>query len=93
MRRLILSALMTAATVTLTVSGAQATDIFSQESTAHVLTLTTKTGAKTVEIAAKGEIRDVCDGCTIALKDGQTVEPTAGDIVFLVDGKLIVYED
>ena len=70
----------------------QATDILSQDSAAYELTITEGDTERSVELAALGEIRDVCSGCTIALEDGQTVEAKANDIVAIIDGKLIADE-
>lgn len=93
MRHLLLAAGVASATVMLSFTAAQATDVLSQDDKAHNLTVTSKEGKKVVQIAAKGEARNICDGCTIMLENGQSVEPKAGDIVFLNKGELSIYED
>jgi len=93
MRRTLITALVACSAITLTFAGAQATDVLSQDAKPHVLTVTSANGQKTVEIAAKGDARNICEGCTIALENGQMVTPKAGDIVFLDKDALEIYED
>lgn len=94
MRHLLLAAGVASATVMLSFTDAQAADLLSQSPQAHKLTVVTKDSKKVVEIAAKGEARNICNGCTIMLENGQAVEPKAGDIVFLNDkGELSIYAD
>lgn len=74
------------------VQDVQATDILSQDSEAHVLIITEDEMERIVDIEAMGEIRDVCNGCTITLEDGQSITAKANDIVAIIDGKLIADE-
>lgn len=92
MRTFVLSSLLASATVMFTVANAQATDVLSQEDVARVLTLTSKTETKTIEVPAKGEARNLCDGCIITMEDGQSVDAKPNNIVFLMDGKISIYE-
>lgn len=75
-----------------TIQAAQATDILNQDEVAHELTITEGDVVRTVELAAMGDIRDVCSGCTITLEDGQTLTAKENDIIAIVDGKLIADE-
>lgn len=94
MRTLLLAAGVASATVMLSVTAVQAADVLSQATKAHKLTIVNKDSKKVVEVAAKGEARNVCNGCTIMLENGQFVEASAGDIVFLNDkDELEVYAD
>ncbi|MCW8916779.1 MAG: hypothetical protein OQK24_13125 [Magnetovibrio sp.] len=68
---------------------AQATDILSHDINPHILTIIEGETERSVDLDAMGELRDVCNGCTIALEDGQTVTAKATDTITIIDGKLI----
>lgn len=83
---------LTLSAATFVAANAGATDLLSQDEVSHTVTITTKDGQKVVEIAPKGDLRNLCEGCNIALEDGQSVEAGNGDIVSIVDGRLAVEE-
>ncbi|MDH5488461.1 MAG: hypothetical protein OEX17_00865 [Rhodospirillaceae bacterium] len=91
--------LSVATTIALLSVSASATDLLSQSENEHALTITTNEGSKTIQIAAKGDIRSICEGCTISLPDGKAedgtlVEAGKGDIIFLTEkDKLEIYGD
>lgn len=90
----ILFSLLAAMALALTFGPAHAVDILSQDEAGHMLKLTMKDGTEmTVEIAAKGELRPICEdgGCRITLEDGQFVDAKSEDIVFIDGGKIEVY--
>lgn len=91
MHKFLIAATTAAAFITIG-KAAQATDILSHDIYAHVLTITEGGVERTLDIDAMGELRDVCNGCTIALEDGQTVTAKASDIVAIIEGKLIADE-
>lgn len=85
----------TCATAALLLAGssAQATDVLSQDDQGYELTVILDSGAKTVAIGPKGDLRSVCSkSCVIRMPDGQSVQVKESDIVFIIDGKISVYE-
>lgn len=84
---------LSAAAMTLAATWASATDILSQDETGHVLTITTSAGPQPVQIASKEDLIGICEGCIIALENGQAVEAKPDDMVFIVDGVLSIHED
>lgn len=85
MRTFIIAA-VTAMTLASTVG---ATDIQNQDAIAHTVTID---GVAQVEIAADSEVTGVCDGCTIALPDGASVEANAEGVVVIADGQISIAE-
>ncbi|MDH3335089.1 MAG: hypothetical protein OEL50_00465 [Rhodospirillaceae bacterium] len=91
--------LSVATTIALLSVSASATDLLSQSENEYTIIITTDDGSKTMQIAAKGELRDICNGCAISLEDGTIQDETAveageGDIVFVTEeGKLQVHGD
>lgn len=90
----ILFSVVSGAAVALISGAALAADVLSQDQTPYVLTLETQDGVKsTVELAALGDLRPVCEhGCRIIMEDGQYVDAKGDDIVHIVGGKIEVYE-
>jgi len=67
-----------------------ATDIHNQDDAAHTVTLTTADGNMVVEMEAKSEALNVCEGCEVSLADGQSVKAMADDVVTIAEGALVV---
>ena len=78
-----------ATTIALLSVSANATDLQSQSENAHALSITMADGTKAmVEVAAKGEVAGVCEGCTISMENGTEAEGTLvqaekGDLVII----------
>ena len=87
------TAICATAAVLLAASNAQATDVLSKDDQGYELTVIFDSGTKTVAIGPKGDLRSVCsESCVIRMPDGQGVQVKESDIVFIIDGKISVYE-
>ncbi|MDH5488462.1 MAG: hypothetical protein OEX17_00870 [Rhodospirillaceae bacterium] len=92
--------LSVATTIALLSVSAGATDIISHSENAHTLSITMADGTTAmVDVAAKGEVLDVCEGCTISMENGTEAEGTSvqaekGDLVVLTaEDKLQINAD
>lgn len=74
------------------VHAVSATDILSHDLIDHELIITEDELERSVELAAMGEIRDICNGCIISLEDGQTVIAKENDVIAIIEGKLVADE-
>lgn len=87
------SAVSVAAAVLLSADGAVATDVLSQDTQDYELRVVSSSGEKAITIGPKGDLRSVCsESCIIYMPDGQNVKVGHSDIVFIIDGKISVYE-
>lgn len=74
-------------------AGAAATDILSQDEQEYELTVVSDGGETKVVIAPKGDLRSVCsESCVVHMPDGQNVKAGPNDILFIMDGKISLYE-
>jgi len=66
-----------------------ATDVQNLDQVGHVLNVTSGDETVSLQLEALSEREGVCDGCILALEDGQSLLAGSEDLISIIDGKLV----